>query len=69
MIRQLDVHVLAEGTFRVVTFVRASLEPELAADPMVAQVGWSWLVPPNRWQFDARVIETTQALALNSQGK
>jgi Protein of unknown function (DUF3000) len=32
-----------EGTFRVVTFVRAVLEPELGADPMLGQVGWSWL--------------------------
>lgn len=31
------------GTFRVVTFVRASLEPELAADPMLGDVGWTWL--------------------------
>ncbi len=32
-----------EGTFRAVTFVRAALEPELGADPMLGQVGWSWL--------------------------
>ena len=32
-----------EGTFRVVSFVRAVLEPELGADPMLGQVGWSWL--------------------------
>jgi Protein of unknown function (DUF3000) len=32
-----------EGTFRVVTFVRAVLEPELGSDPMLGQVGWSWL--------------------------
>lgn len=32
-----------EGTFRVVTFVRAELEPELGADPLLGQVGWSWL--------------------------
>ena len=31
------------GTFRAVTFVRATLEPELGADPMIGQVGWSWL--------------------------
>ena len=37
-------HETWHGTFRVVTFVRAALEPELAADPMVAQVGWSWLL-------------------------
>ncbi len=32
-----------EGTFRTVTFVRAAMEPELAADPMLGEVGWSWL--------------------------
>ncbi|NAZ86315.1 DUF3000 family protein [Kineococcus sp. T90] len=31
------------GTFRVVTYVRADLEPEVGADPMLGQVGWSWL--------------------------
>jgi hypothetical protein len=32
-----------EGTFRIVAFVKATLEPEMAADPMLAEVGWSWL--------------------------
>lgn len=32
-----------EGTFRAVTFVRATLEPELGGDPMIGQVGWTWL--------------------------
>lgn len=31
------------GTFRCVTYVRAELDPEIAADPMLAEVGWSWL--------------------------
>ena len=29
-------------------------------------VGWSWLVPPHRWQFDARVVEMVQAIALDA---
>ena len=33
-----------EGTFRAVVFVRAALEPDLVADPMLHDVGWSWLV-------------------------
>lgn len=32
-----------DGPFRVVSFVRAGMESELAADPMLGQVGWSWL--------------------------
>lgn len=32
------------GTFRVVTYLRAELEPEMAADPLLVRVGWTWLV-------------------------
>lgn len=32
-----------EGTFRIVAFVKASLEPEMASDAFLAEVGWSWL--------------------------
>lgn len=31
------------GTFRVVTLTRAELEPEMAADPLLPEVCWSWL--------------------------
>ena len=31
------------GTFRCVTYVRAEVDPEIASDPMLAEVGWSWL--------------------------
>jgi len=30
-------------------------------------LGWSWLVPPYRWQFDARAIELTRAIALDGK--
>lgn len=33
-----------DGTFRAVTFVRAELEPEFGADPLLGEVGWSWLL-------------------------
>lgn len=33
-----------EGTFRIVSFVRATLETDLATDPLLPSVGWSWLV-------------------------
>lgn len=32
------------GPWRAVTFARAELEPELAADPLLGEVGWSWLM-------------------------
>ncbi len=30
-------------------------------------LGWSWLYPPYEWQFDARALELTRAIALNGQ--
>lgn len=32
-----------EGSWRIVTLCRAHLEPELAGDPLLGEVGWSWL--------------------------
>ena len=32
-----------QGTYRAVTFARAALESDLGSDPMLGQVGWSWL--------------------------
>lgn len=32
-----------DGVLRVVTYVRAELDAELAADPLLPAVGWSWL--------------------------
>lgn len=32
------------GVFRLVAYVRVELDAELAADPLLPEVGWSWLV-------------------------
>jgi hypothetical protein len=37
-------HEAWQGDLRLVTYVTAELEPELAADPLLPAVGWSWLV-------------------------
>ncbi|HMP03428.1 MAG TPA: Crp/Fnr family transcriptional regulator [Gemmatales bacterium] len=29
-------------------------------------VGWSWLIPPHTWQFDARVVTAGEALAFEA---
>lgn len=33
-----------QGTFRCVTFARADVDPEMVTDPLLANVGWSWLI-------------------------
>jgi CRP/FNR family cyclic AMP-dependent transcriptional regulator len=30
-------------------------------------LGWSWLVPPYQWRFDAKVVELTRAVALDGK--
>jgi CRP-like cAMP-binding protein len=30
-------------------------------------LGWSWLIPPYRWRFDARAVEMTRAIALDGE--
>ena len=36
-------HDAWEGTFRLVSYVRAEMEPEIAGDPLLPGVGWAWL--------------------------
>lgn len=31
------------GTFRMVIYIRAELEPEMGNDPLLASVAWTWL--------------------------
>ncbi|MDI2125118.1 DUF3000 domain-containing protein [Yinghuangia seranimata] len=38
-----DGHEAWEGRFRFVTLARAELEPEMATDPLLPEVGWTWL--------------------------
>lgn len=33
-----------DGTLRLVTYASAELDSDMARDPMLAEVGWSWLV-------------------------
>jgi CRP-like cAMP-binding protein len=70
-------HLFHEGepadTFYVIRRGRVSLEVHTPAGPSVVVdaaheddvVGWSWLVPPHRWMFDARATEETSAIAFD----
>ena len=49
----LDIHDPQRGTL-----VIASLDENDVA-------GWSWLVPPHRWMFDARALTPVSAVALD----
>jgi CRP-like cAMP-binding protein len=49
----LEVHAAGIGTITIQTLDAGDI------------LGWSWLVPPYRWHFDARAVETTRAIALD----
>lgn len=44
------------GSYRCVTFVRAEVDPEMASDPIVASVGWSWLIE-SLAKFDCEYLQ------------
>jgi CRP-like cAMP-binding protein len=50
----IEVHTPQRGSVRIQTIEPGEI------------VGWSWLVPPHRWQLDARAVEPVQALALDA---
>ncbi len=74
-----DQYILRDGdgadTFYVLRHGTVAIE--LAAPPrgrLVLQtltegdlLGWSWLVPPYRWSFDARAVSLVRALALDAK--
>ncbi len=50
-----------EGVWRVVTYAKATVEPEVGHDPMVGEVGWSWLTDALRgrdlsWTAEAGAV-------------
>ena len=72
-------YILREGEeahqFFLIRYGRAALE--LATPnkgPMIIEtlsegdiLGWSWLVPPYQWHYDARAVELTRMIALDGR--
>ena len=44
LLHEPDGHEAWDGEFRMVTFVQAAVENDVATDPLLPAVGWSWLV-------------------------
>ncbi|MEO7421698.1 MAG: DUF3000 domain-containing protein [Ornithinibacter sp.] len=59
------------GQWRAVTFARAELEPELATDPLLGEVGWSWLTDALRYreiEFTAEAGTVTRVVSQSFAG-
>lgn len=59
MIREGKVAVQIQGAERGPITVQTIGEGEV--------LGWSWLIPPYRWRFDAKALELTRAIALDGK--
>jgi CRP-like cAMP-binding protein len=55
--------LLAEGEVAIEVFVPGAPTRTLQTVQPNSAIGWSWLVPPYRWEFDARAVTDTTALA------
>jgi hypothetical protein len=44
LLHEPDGHEAWHGDFRLVTLARAELEPEMAGDPLLSEVAWTWLL-------------------------
>ncbi|MDT5028008.1 MAG: hypothetical protein QOE61_4434 [Micromonosporaceae bacterium] len=59
-------HEAWEGTLRLVTYVTADLDAEMAGDPFLPEVGWSWLsdaLDHSGAQYKAAAGTVTQTLS------
>ena len=61
--------------FYIIRQGKVAVEAHAAGmDPLIIQtvgdgeiLGWSWLIPPYYWHFDARAAELTRAIALDGK--
>jgi CRP-like cAMP-binding protein len=51
----IELHAAERGAINILTLGEGEV------------LGWSWLVPPYRWRFDAHAIESTRAIALDGK--
>lgn len=56
------------GTFRCVTFARAEVEADMAADPVLPSVGWSWLTEALEAQGSEYAAASGSVTVVRSEG-
>lgn len=54
---------------RVALEIHAPQRPPIVIETLDGDdiLGWSWLIPPYLWRFDARIVEPTRAIALDGK--
>lgn len=60
-----DFFVIRRGRIALEVYVPERGQVVVSTHEAGELVGWSWLFPPYRWQFDGRAAETTHAIAFD----
>jgi CRP/FNR family cyclic AMP-dependent transcriptional regulator len=60
-------YIIRKGKTVIETFIPGKGPLAIQTREAGEVAGWSWLIPPYRWHFDARALELTQAIALDGK--
>jgi CRP/FNR family cyclic AMP-dependent transcriptional regulator len=60
-------YIIRHGKVVIETFVPERGPIAIQSRTEGEVTGWSWLVPPYKWHFDARALELTRAIALDGK--
>ncbi len=59
--------IIRHGKVMIETFVPQKGPVTIQTREAGEVLGWSWMVPPYRWRFDARAFELTRAIVLDGK--
>ncbi len=62
-----NCYIIREGKVALETFAAQRGPITIETIEAGEVLGWSWLFPPYRWHFSARVVEPTRAFALDGK--
>ncbi len=60
-------YLIVEGLVSIELFIPGHGPRPLQTVEGGSAVGWSWMLAPSRWEFDARALERTTALILDGE--
>lgn len=62
-----NVYLLRQGKVALEVFApnRGAIEIQTLDEGEI--LGWSWLIPPYQWRFDARAVELTRAIVIDGR--
>ena len=60
-------YIIRHGKTQIETFIPQKGPLAIQTREAGEIMGWSWLIPPYKWHFDARAYELTRAIALDGK--